>query len=100
MRKVVWSQAAIDDFDNQLNHIALDSRYHAELVADRVEAAIASLAEMPTGRFGRVSGTYEKFVPKTSLIIAYIIDDRGNLGIVRVIHGARDWPEGEWPDDE
>jgi plasmid stabilization system protein ParE len=97
MRKVVWSQAAIDDFDRQLNHIAYNSRINAGLVADRVEEAIASLAQMPTGRFGRVSGTYEKFVSKTPLIIAYIIDDQGNLGIVRVIHAARDWPEGEWP---
>ena len=99
MRKVVWSQAALDDFDNQLNYIALDSVTNALLVADRVEATIASLAEMPTGRFGRVSGTYEKFVSKTSLIIAYLIDDQGSLGIVRVIHSARDWPEGDWPDE-
>jgi toxin ParE1/3/4 len=99
MRSVEWSDKALADFDNQINFIALDSRKNASLVADRIEAAVALLQIVPTGRFGRIHGTYEKFVSKTSLIIAYQINPEGNISIARIIHAARDWPEGRWPDE-
>jgi toxin ParE1/3/4 len=99
MRSVEWSDKALADFDEQINFIALDSRKNASLVAERIEAAIALLQTAPTGRFGRIEGTYEKFVSKTSLIIAYQLNTRGNISIARIIHAARDWPEGRWPDE-
>jgi toxin ParE1/3/4 len=99
MRSVEWSDKALADFDEQINFIALDSRKNASLVAERIEAAIALLQTAPTGRFGRIEGTYEKFVSKTSLIIAYQLNTRGNISIARIIHAARDWPQGRWPDE-
>jgi hypothetical protein len=48
------------------------------------------------GRAGRVVGTYEKPVARTSLIIVYQATDE-ILHIVRIIHAKRNWPEGEWP---
>ena len=96
-RAVFWSREALADFDSQINFIALDSQQNASLVADRVESAVAALQAMPTGRYGRVGGTYEKLVTKTSLIIAYSLDAKGNLTIVRIIHAARDWKAGMWP---
>jgi plasmid stabilization system protein ParE len=57
---------------------------------------------MATGRRGRVEGTYEKIVPKLPQIIAYAIDEqpggREIIVILRVIHGARHWPPGGWPE--
>jgi plasmid stabilization system protein ParE len=48
-----------------------------------------------------VAGTYEKPVKELPYIIAYALQPMPDGGeriiIVRVIHGARDWPEGEWP---
>jgi plasmid stabilization system protein ParE len=99
MRSVEWSDKALADYDGPINFIALDSRRNASLVADRIEAAIALLQTAPTGRFGRIQETYEKFVSKTSLIIAYQVDAHGNISIARIIHAARDWPEGRWPDE-
>lgn len=99
MRIVVWSEKALADFDNQINHIALESPQNATIVADRVEQTVVALADMPTGRFGRVSGTYEKLVPRTSLLIAYRIDTKNNLAIIRIIHAARDWKNERWPDE-
>ena len=35
-------------------------------------------------------------------IIAYAIDrkdDAETIAVLHVIHGARDWREGEWPED-
>ncbi len=48
------------------------------------------------GRAGRVVGTYEKPVARTSLIIVYQATDE-ILHIVRIIHAKRNWPEREWP---
>jgi toxin ParE1/3/4 len=99
MRAVEWSVEALADFDDQINFIALSSKKKAALVADRVEEAVALLQSTPTGRFGRIEGTYEKLVSKTSLIIAYQLSPSGNIAIARIIHAARDWPEGKWPEE-
>jgi plasmid stabilization system protein ParE len=57
---------------------------------------------MPTGRKGRVSGTYEKVVGGLPYIIAYALGDdpphQETITILHVIHGARDWPEETWPE--
>jgi toxin ParE1/3/4 len=68
----------------------------ATAVADRIFVAIDLLADLPTGRQGRVKGTYEKFVQKTSYIVAYAMSDR-TITVLRVIHAKRNWPTGEWP---
>ena len=71
----------------------------AEL-ADRLRATGDALGEMPTGRPGRVAGTYEKSVTGLRYIIAYALTRRGDreiVSILRVIHTARDWPDEEWP---
>jgi plasmid stabilization system protein ParE len=96
MRDVVWSDEALDDFDSAIYFVAKDSKRSADLIADRIERAVDFLADMPTGRLGRVRGTYERVVQKTPYIIAYTLSDAA-VRIVRIIHGARDWPEGEWP---
>jgi len=95
-RAIVWSDEALDDFDSAIAYIAKDSKRSASLVADRIEAAIESLSAMPTGRPGRVAGMYEKPVNRTPYIIAYSLSDHA-IRIARVVHGARDWPDGEWP---
>ena len=58
-----------------------------------ITASVLRLAEMPAaGRPGRVSGTRELVVPGTRYIVAYRV--RNNvLEVLRVMHGARSWPE-------
>ena len=96
MLQVVWSVDALDDLDAVVAHIASHSPASARLVITRIEAAANLLAEIPAGRPGRVTGTYEKLVLRTPYILAYRLTDTA-LTVARVIHGARDWPEGEWP---
>ena len=80
-------------------HLAADSEAAARLVMERLDSAVRMLAEMPIGRPGRVFGTYEKYVRKTSLIIAYELVGEDTLGILHIIHAKRNWPEGQWPED-
>lgn len=102
-RRVVWSHTARDDYLAILRTIAEENPDAAERVADRIESAAAGLSDFATGRAGRVTGTYEKVLPGLPYILAYELVSRPEGGemvaILHVIHGARDWPAGEWPTD-
>ena len=101
MRQIVWSETALDDFCELIAYIMADNPQAAESVAERVERCIELLGEMPTGRRGRVSGTYEKVVSGLPYVIAYALTERPvgeEVTVLRIIHGARDWSEGEWPE--
>ena len=96
MRTIVWSDDALDDLDAVLRFVARDSPKAAFALIDRIDEAASGLADFPIGRPGRVAKTYEKVVPRTPYIVAYALTD-ARVTILRVIHGGRDWPEGEWP---
>jgi toxin ParE1/3/4 len=102
VRDVVWSDNALDDMDALAAYVAADKPTAALNVLDRIEETVANLSHVPTGRRGRVAGTYEKPVRGLPYIIAYALQGRPKGGerivVLRVIHGARDWPEGEWPE--
>jgi plasmid stabilization system protein ParE len=98
--RLVWSSAALDDFDQTIAFLAERNPNAALRVADRIDRAARKLARLPTGRPGRVAGTYEKIVTGLPYILAYAMTPPGagnSVVILRVIHGARDWPSGRWP---
>lgn len=100
MRRVIWSADARRDYLDILRYIAEDNPDAAERVADAIEQTGDRLGEFATGRPGRVTGIYEKSVPRLPYIIAYELTTQGGgeaVAIVRVIHTARDWPNEEWP---
>ena len=97
MRRLVWSEDALRDFDEALAHIARDNPANALLVADRIDETVSRLAGAPIGHPGRVTGSYEKRVLRTPYILAYALSDQA-VTILRVIHGRRHWPEEEWPE--
>lgn len=101
MRRVVWSVAAASEYRDIIAYIARNNPQAAETVGNKIRDSIESLAVMPTGRSGRVTGTHEKIVHGLPYIIAYALsDDLGGheiLTILRIIHGARNWPNESWP---
>ena len=100
-RRVVWAPSARDEYLSIIRYIAEENRGAAERVADRVDEAAAALADFATGRAGRVNGTYEKVLADLPYIIAYEIaalPEGGEMvAILHIIHGARSWPAGQWP---
>lgn len=100
-RRVVWADAARNDYVGIIRHIARENPDAAGRVAARIEEAVAGLADFATGRPGRVASTYEKVLSGLPYILAYEILERPEGGevvaILHVVHGARDWPAGEWP---
>ena len=102
MRSVVWSRHAHNDFLGIIGYIAQDNPAAALSLARRIDQTIRGLAATPTGRKGRVAGTFEKVVRGMPYIVAYALGDQSRgqetVTILRVIHGARDWREESWPE--
>ena len=99
-RPVHWARPALDDLKELVAFIARENPAAAVRVADRIRDTCIALGEMAIGRPGRVTGTYEKPVTGLSYIISYElrqIAGQESVVILRVIHGARDWREGQWP---
>ncbi len=102
-RRVVWSRDALDELIDIATYIARDNPAAARRVAERLRQEGRSLGNAPLGRPGRIPGTYEKVVRRLPYIIAYVLgespDGSEEVVILRVIHGARDWPNGRWPEE-
>lgn len=96
MRSLLWSAAALDDFEAAIMRIAIEDQAAARRVAAAIDPAARLLAERPIGRPGRVIGTYEKTVSGLPWIIAYALDGE-RLVVLRVIPSARDRPKEGWP---
>jgi plasmid stabilization system protein ParE len=100
-RRVVWARGASDDFKEIIGYLAERSPASARRVAAAVLDTVKALGAFATGRVGRVAGTYEIVVSRLPYIIAYAIDREPTpeqIVVLRIIHGARDWREGDWPD--
>jgi plasmid stabilization system protein ParE len=102
-RRLVWSRSALEDLKRTLSFIAKDDETAVRKLRAAIDRAARLLADHPTGRRGRVAGTYEKSVTGLPYVIAYALaTDRGGtetVAILRVIHTSRDWKPGEWPPD-
>jgi plasmid stabilization system protein ParE len=100
IRPVRWSTQALNDLTDQLACIAAENLRTARRVAAAIDRVALDLGDMPTGRPGRVVGTYEKSVTGLPYTVAYVLTkhDRVDMvAIVRVIHTSRDWTAEEWP---
>ncbi|RXT52650.1 addiction module toxin RelE [Bosea sp. Tri-44] len=91
--RVVWSPFALADRDEIFSYIEADNPKVAAEIDERIASAVHRLLRFPeSGRPGRVAGTRELVVPRTPYIAIYgVMSDK--VRILRVLHGARMWPE-------
>ena len=91
--QVKWLRRALENLDDEADHIAKDSpRVAAEFVVHMRDSA-AMLADHPNmGRSGRIAGTRELVVTRFSYILPYRVRS-GTVEILRVFHTARQWPK-------
>ncbi len=91
--KIVWSLLAISDREAIFDYIEADSPRAAARIDDQIEAQVDQLATLPeSGRPGRVAGTRELVLQQTPYLAAYQI--RGDtLTMLRILHGAQQWPD-------
>jgi toxin ParE1/3/4 len=100
-RPVLWSENALRELNAAIAYIAIRNPTAARRMVADLRSAGDRLGLTPTGRPGRVPGTYEKTVSRRPYIIVYAIDavpaDGERVIILRVIHTSRRWPPGQWP---
>lgn len=91
--KIKWLDLALEDLEDISNYISQDNPSAAKRIVARLWAVVKTLAKHPeVGRPGRVSGTRELIVSRTPFLVPYRIVG-SEIQILRVLHGARQWPE-------
>ena len=96
MKREVWSAHARADFDYYLAYVAERSPRAAQRLSDAILGSTAALCQTNSGRVGRVTATFEKVIRRQPYIVLFeLIEDE--VRILRIVHAARNWPEGEMP---
>ena len=95
MTRLYWSEDAETDLNDITAYIARDDVAAAIRMRDEIERRLEVLADYPrAGRRGRIGGTRELVLAGTPYIGIYRF--RGDdVLILRVLHGARQWPPRE-----
>ena len=92
---VFWLKTAIRTRFQQLDYIAQDNPAAAVRLDEAIERHTDLLAQYPSmGREGRVNGTRELVVPRSPFIVVYRVK-RKRIEILRILHGAQQWPRSE-----
>jgi len=87
-----WHRTATQNLIDAAEYIAQDNPLAASKVVDIITTLSRRLADYPLlGRPGRITGTREFAVPRTSYILVYRIRN-ARVEIMRIFHGARKWP--------
>ncbi len=91
---IIWSPEAIEDLISLRAYIAEDDPAAARRVVLHIIHNIEQLLpdNLHMGRAGRVPGTRELVIPKTPFIVPYRLQ-RSTIQILRVYHGAQNWPD-------
>jgi toxin ParE1/3/4 len=87
-----WTTPAAQDLYNIVRRIQQDNPVAAAKVAKTLFDGCGSLRNFPRlSRKGRIEGTRELVFRGLPYIVVYRIQDQ-SLEILRVYHGAQDWP--------
>ena len=90
--RVDWLREAAANVSEIKAYIAADDPAAALRIGQRIVDAAEQLVAFPfSGRPGRVAGSRELVVTGSPYIIAYRVAGE-TVQIVRVLHGARQWP--------
>ena len=91
--KIKWVRLALTDLDEAAAFISQDNPQAAKRIVKRIRDAARLLSDQPNaGRPGRVHGTRELVIADTPFILPYRVV-QNTVQILRVLHGARNWPE-------
>ena len=91
--KIKWVRLALSDLDEAAAFFSQDNPRAAQRMVKCIVDAACLLSDQPdAGRPGRVHGTRELVVADTPFILPYRVV-KNTVQILRVLHGARRWPE-------
>lgn len=90
--RIRWASTASRDLHGLWEYLREHNPRAAISTIRRIESVTRILAQQPrAGRTGRQAGTHELVVTRTSYVAVYRIH-AAEVEIVRILHGARQWP--------
>ena len=90
--RVRWTTPAANDLYSIVQRIQRDNPTAAAVVAKTLYDGCDHLRDFPRrGRSGRIQGTRELVFPGLPYIVVYKVHDQ-TVEVVRIYHGAQDWP--------
>lgn len=93
MPELEWSETARADLLAIVDYISDDNPDTAQRPKDDIEAKAAKLPEFPKlYRTGRIGNTREMIVWSNFIVVCD--EDCFTVRILRVLHGAQQWPPG------
>ena len=97
MNRIVFTTLADDDLDDIWLGIALENESVADRVVDEINEVTLKLVTFPhMGRAADMLRTGARVVVHDDYIVVYRPMDYG-IAVLRVVHGAREWTEFEYP---
>lgn len=91
--QIRWIVEAVQDIESLRLYIEKDKPNAAKQVVHKIFSAAKTIALHPNiGRPGRTPNTREFIVTGTPFIVPYRVQ-KGALELLRVLHGAMEWPE-------
>ena len=94
--RLVWTKPALFDRKEIREYIAQDNPAAALALDTLISEKAARLIDHPSlGRPGRVVGTRELIVHRNYILIYDIAQGQDWVRVLRVLHGARQWPAEE-----
>jgi toxin ParE1/3/4 len=91
--RLTWRPQAALERSDAIDYIAEDNPSAALDQLDRIEEQVDTLLQQPRlGRPGRVKGTRELVISRTPFIIIYRLQGTRHIEILRLLHGAQQWP--------
>ncbi len=92
MQDLEWKAAAVADLMAIVDYISDDNPEAAQVLKDDIETRVSRLRENPRlYRVGRMEGTREMVVRSNYLVV--YAEDAYTVTILRVLHGAQQWPQ-------
>src|SRR5262245_57663336 len=93
--QIRWLERAENDLHELLDYLIERDPRAALRIYEAIRNQVGQLAEHPSlGRPGRVQDTRELVIARAPYLVAYTVDQQIDAVIVlRVLHGARRWPE-------
>jgi toxin ParE1/3/4 len=89
---IIWLRVGRDTRSAQLEYIAQENPGAAFRLDEEIELQVRQLRDHPMmGRPGRQPGTRELVIGRTPFIAVYRVT-RSRVEILRILHGAQQWP--------
>jgi toxin ParE1/3/4 len=89
---VIWLRVGRQTRIVQIDYIAHDNPGAAVRLDEAIERQVRQLRDQPLiGRPGRMPGTRELIISRTPFIVIYRVTET-RIEILRVLHGAQQWP--------